>query len=662
MKKNQTLSNISNISIISLKHIYYHKCKNFKNTHSLSLCVCLFLVFWLQPVQAQQKKTDSLYSVLETSKPDTNRVNILYALSESFYDSDPYKAIDYANQGLTLSNKIAFTEGISICLNALGLSYYHLGKFDTALIYFEKRYKIATEINDRKGIATTCDNMGIIYIHFGKVDKALELRNKAIEIYEALNEKSLLASGYTWIGNIYKEKGEYAIALDYYLKSLKLFEAENDDQSIGYPILNISSIYRYMKQYDKASEYALNAKNKFEIAKNPNGVGESLYRLAIVYNEEKDYDNSIKYLSEAKNIFDETKNSYSLTLVNLLLGENYRNKGDIEIALNFFNTALVSAQSIGNIVLISSLIQNIGTIYYYKGDYVKALANILKSDSAFTEIKDIRALRENSTNFIEIYSRLNQPDSLLKYFQRYRQLSDTIFNEQTSKSIAEMQIRYETEKKDQQIQLHEIILKNKNLIIQGSLAGGGLVLVSLVLIIILYRKKNQAYKQLVYQNLIASGLKQLLICNDDLTEDNENGIQEVEMLDNYKLDDELKKQIIECLTKLIENKAFTESGLTLKKLAEKCGTNRTYLSIVINETFKANFNTFINKLRIDEAIRILSLPGSIITLKELYQKLGFNSYSVFNEAFKKFIGVTPAFFLKTLKKAQNILNSKSVES
>jgi len=647
MKINQTLTNNSIISVQQICSYTYHA---FKNSHLSSFLFCFFLTFCLQPVNAQQqRKTDSLYNVLKTTKADTNRVNVLYSLSDAFYDTEPYKAIEYANQGLALSNKIAFTKGISTCLKALGLSYYHLGKFDTALIFFEKRFIIVSEINDRKGIASTYDIMGVINLHFGKTDKALELRKKANDIYVSLNEKSLLASGYNWIGNIYKEQGEYSIALENYLKALKIYETENDDQNIGYPLINISSIYRYMKQYEKAKKFALDAKNKFEIANKPDGVGASLYRLAIIYSEEKDYDNAIKYLLEAKKTFEDTQNSYTLTLVNLLLGTCYQNKGYNEVAIKLYNNALIAAQSIGDISLISTVNQNLSTVYYDKGDYLKALDYLLKTEKKFTEIKNKKALLEISTNFIEIYSRLNQPDSVLKYFQRYQQLSDTLFNEQNSKSIAEMQTKYETEKKDQQIQLQEITLKNKKLILQGSLAGGGLVLASLILIIILYRKKNQAYKLLVYQNLGFSGFKKQRIIEEDLIDENDHGNLEDEKYTTSKLDEEQKRQIIECLFKLIENKIYTESSLTLNMLAEKCATNRTYLSIVINEKFKENFNTFINRLRIEEAKRILSLAENNIPLKELYQKLGFNSYSTFNDAFKKYIGVTPAYYLKTAR-------------
>ncbi len=62
-----------------------------------------------------------------------------------------------------------------------------------------------------------------------------------------------------------------------------------------------------------------------------------------------------------------------------------------------------------------------------------------------------------------------------------------------------------------------------------------------------------------------------------------------------------------------------------------------------------NFNTFINMLRINEAKQMLADKNNDLPLKELYLRLGFNTYSVFNEAFKKHVGVTPAFYLRTIK-------------
>ena len=350
-----------------------------------------------------------------------------------------------------ISNRIGFNKGIGLCFQASGLAYYNLGKFDTALFCFEKQLGIVTEMKDKKGIASALDNMAIINMHFGKMDMALSMRKKSMEIYSSLNEKTLLANCYTWIGNINKDQGEYAIALENYIEALKIFDAEKDDKDIGYPLINISSIYRFLKQYEKAKKYALDAKLKFEKDNNQDGIGISLYRLAIINTEELEYDNAIRNLTEAQKVFTKTQNNYFLTLVNLLFGTCYQKKGDIQNALNHYNDALYAAQQIGDVDLIASVLQNIGTIYFNNGDYLKALEYMLKVEKKLTEINNRKGIMENLPNFIEIYSRLNQPDSVIKYFQIYQILSNTIFNEQNSSAIAEMQTKYETAKKEREI-------------------------------------------------------------------------------------------------------------------------------------------------------------------------------------------------------------------
>ena len=432
----------------------------FENGHPRSvsnrrtqLLILSFIILsaFIQPSFAQLQKIDSLLAVLQTTKEDTSKVKLLYKISDEYLDTKPDSTIEYASQGLVLAQKLLFKRGQSICLNALGLGYYRIGKLDTSLICFEKRHIIVKELKDSLGIAGVYDNMATIYIHYGKNEKALELRKKANDIYFSLNEKINLASGYTWIGNIYKEEGEYAIALENYIMALKTYEEENNEREIGYPLINISSVYRYLKQYEKAKQYALDAKTKFAKANIPEGVGMALYRLSLVYSNEGDFENTIKYLKEAKAIFEDINALYYQTLANTLLGTTYHEHGDNKSALGYFNTALPIAQQIGNKSSISMLYQNIGTTYFDKGDFRKALEYMHKSDKILKEINDKNSLLEISENFIVIYAHLNQPENVEKYFKRFHELSDTIFNEQSTKSIAEMQTKYETEKKDKEI-------------------------------------------------------------------------------------------------------------------------------------------------------------------------------------------------------------------
>jgi AraC-like DNA-binding protein len=172
-----------------------------------------------------------------------------------------------------------------------------------------------------------------------------------------------------------------------------------------------------------------------------------------------------------------------------------------------------------------------------------------------------------------------------------------------------------------------------------------IILAALFLIFILYRIRNKAYKQLVYQSIKNTSHAQIVKIDDCVeTEDIVEGKNA-----NLQLDEILKTQIQISLNKQLESKVYLEPSIVLKSLADRCNTNRSYLSQFINENYNMNFNTFINTLRINEAKQILSNKDNDIPLKELYLRLGFNTYSVFNEAFKKHVGVTPSFYLKTIK-------------
>lgn len=605
---------------------------------SIFLMAPLF-VLSINPSYSQQTKIDSLLKVLDTSKPDTNKVNTFYFLADVFYDSsEPVRVLEYSRQGLELATQIEFDKGVSNCLNLIGLAYYQMGKFDTSLIHFEKRLKIAIEMKDSFGIASTCDNKGVILLHLGDIDKALELRQRANNIYAQLNMKGHLASGYNWIGNIYKEQGKYTVALENYLKALNIYEEEKNIENIGYPLLNISSIYRYLKQLDKAKEYAFQATEKFEMARNKTGVGICLYRTALIYTEEKDFESAIECLLRAKSIHEETQNIYSLTLVNQSLGNNYRSTGNYDLALKYLNSAFDEAQKMGDSSLIAAILQNTGTVYFDKGEYQKAIDNSQKAWKMYAGLNDSYALMQLSQNYIEIYSRINKPDSVVKYFQKYKELSDSLFSQQTASSIAEMQTKYETEKKEKELELSTIqIERQKSKLVLMAILIIALIINSVVFYIF-HRKKHQKNLLLAKANLENRQLQEALTKNNIRT----------------AISDKTTNEILEKLTHELENKkCYLEPDLNINTLAQLIGTNREYLSQIIHKTYDKNFNEFVNYYRVQEAIEILRKIATNghenLTMETVAEKSGFKYTSTFNPAFKSVMNMSPTEFKKALK-------------
>lgn len=98
---------------------------------------------------------------------------------------------------------------------------------------------------------------------------------------------------------------------------------------------------------------------------------------------------------------------------------------------------------------------------------------------------------------------------------------------------------------------------------------------------------------------------------------------------------------------LNEDKIFLDPEINLPDLTKLLGTNRTYLSLLINQEFGLNFNQFINKYRIEEACKLLLQPeNDELTVKEIGEKCGFSTYPSFIRWFREYYETTPGAYRK----------------
>lgn len=109
-----------------------------------------------------------------------------------------------------------------------------------------------------------------------------------------------------------------------------------------------------------------------------------------------------------------------------------------------------------------------------------------------------------------------------------------------------------------------------------------------------------------------------------------------------------RKSMISKLEQVIrKDKPYMHPDLSLNQLAQECGIPVHHLSQILNTDLKKNFYSYINKLRVEEAEKMLAEPkNKNLTVLEILYEVGFNSKSVFNTAFKKHTGMTPTAYRK----------------
>ena len=107
-----------------------------------------YIYFFLFSVAgiAQNKQIDSLLSVLKTAREDSNKVNILYQLSEL---CDAEDILKYAEPSLKLSEKLNYKKGIANSFNNIGFVHSENGQVEKALEFYIHALKIQEEIGDK---------------------------------------------------------------------------------------------------------------------------------------------------------------------------------------------------------------------------------------------------------------------------------------------------------------------------------------------------------------------------------------------------------------------------------------------------------------------------------------------------------------------------------
>jgi AraC-like DNA-binding protein len=124
---------------------------------------------------------------------------------------------------------------------------------------------------------------------------------------------------------------------------------------------------------------------------------------------------------------------------------------------------------------------------------------------------------------------------------------------------------------------------------------------------------------------------------------------------------ETEQQILNKLKRFESSKRFLNKDISLAVLAGQLESNTKYLSEIINNHYNVNFNTYINRLRINYIIEKLKTDPNFINYKISYlaENCGFSSHSSFATVFKSITGISPVKFIELLnqEKEDNLLEN-----
>ncbi len=450
-------------------------------------------------------KIDSLESELK-KVIDTSKVNVLNALSSEYRKKSPAKALEFSSAALVLSQKIDFKKGIGNAYSTMGAVYFVNGDYNKALDQYSKSLNIRESIDDKKGMASSLNSIGNVNINQGNYEKALQSYLKSLEICEALGDKKAMplnniAASYFYLGN-------YKNALTYYIKALKIVESSGNKEAMINPSLGIGGVYFIMRNYNNALIYYKQALTLSKEVKDQLKVAKSLTAIGNVYIELLDYDIALLYFLKSLKITEELGDKPAMASSLINIGNIYnKNKNNYGRALECYEKALQINEEIGNKNGSANSLLNIGILYSQKGNVEKAMSYLKKGLVLADSINSLEIMSKSNEALSEVYVKKEDYKNAYNYFKLHATIKDSLVNENNAKSMAEMQTKYGTEKKEKEIELltkdkslNDIKLKNQNIIIISFVVGLLLLLLLGFLALNHYRIKQKANEEIRQKN------------------------------------------------------------------------------------------------------------------------------------------------------------------
>ncbi len=464
--------------------------------------------------QNQRKSADSLVAILNTLQEDTSRVNILNEVAKIFAERDDYKtAFNYVNEALTLSQKINFKKGISTTYYVLGSIYGRQGDDETALKNYFLARKICKEINFIQGLVNTNNNIGGIYSFQKNYTLALSYYNENLRIGNENHNKKVIANTYLVIGGVYTNQENYPGAMKNDLEALKVYEEINDKRGIADAYNSVAVACAGQGNYSEAlKNYEISLKAAQE-ANYDDAVGRAHNNIAVMYSEEGDYNNAVKHQLSALRIHQQIENTRSVIISYSNLAEYYMALKKNTQAKNYIDKSLLLATKVGDK-------KNMASAYIVYGQLNMRMNKLPEAKNYLN--KALQLSKEAGFNYIvrNCYDNLSRLDSMMgdfkgayQYLRLYGKKKDSIFNVESNKLVSQLNIQYETEKKDNDIQLlnkdneiKTIKIGRQNAIIRYLIAG---FLLLIFFALIYYRLYNQKRKTKFRHQLLETEMKAL---------------------------------------------------------------------------------------------------------------------------------------------------------
>ncbi len=287
--------------------------------------------------------------------------------------------------------------------------------------------------------------LGREYNHQAENHQGRELANEMLSKAKNKSDSRNQALSYRLLADYYYRKHVFDSSLFSAFESYKIAEQIADKPAQVNSLADIAIAYFSMQEYAKSidvCEQALPLLSDVSLDEQTRIHGQLANALTFAGRS----DEAIAHFQHAESLSLQLGDSLFLPLIYGNWGIAYFFLGDYQKSIEYYRRGFLMNQALNSQSGMATALINIGEAYGYLGQYENALKNLKQGLSTARSLQDRNVIRSAMLMLSDIYELQGDYQSSLSYYKSYVALSDSLFNESRKQQVADMEVRFETDK------------------------------------------------------------------------------------------------------------------------------------------------------------------------------------------------------------------------
>src|SRR5258706_5246127 len=515
---------------------------------SIVILVTAGLTAFGQPIE--KRKADSLLRILSENMPGAERINLLIELAQFYIFKPGENPIDFDSatiymvearrlneslKSLSVTGQLLVTESYMLREKGqqeaarlkveeavrvlessdnkyyLGKSLYELSGYydyrhpdeyrkrvtlvENAVAAFQKSKAILEE-------AEALQMLGDLYNMYEDYDKAIEALQHALSAYVSVNHKAL-EGVYILLGDIYLSKNDYKQAIYYHLLALKTAQrCQDSTMQLCQIYSNLAALYSEIARHETSLKYHQEA---LKIAMNYDDRSTIAFTL---YNISKDFiyldqpKAALDFLATMPSKYLEPTSVFEKTSIAMAYMGAYFALRQYSKAQFYCDTMLKSVDDITIPSSYQNIIYRMAASYHMEMKQFQKARFYLAKNMSGNQDQGAKEKSLNERTWYKLDSAEGNYKSAFRHLNKYKTISDSLFNETKARQFQQLEVEYETAKKEDSLKqknqdislllqrnnLQQTNLKQANLFRNFTIAGIVFILIVLALLYHQFRR------------------------------------------------------------------------------------------------------------------------------------------------------------------------------